>query len=70
VDGAEEGHQTMSEDLSAPQVAAIMAAILEVTGARDMVELGTVNVSKEQWQEAYKIAGVPWTDYSENWPTH
>jgi hypothetical protein len=43
------------------QVAAILEAILEVTGARDAKELNTLNVTKEQWREAYEVAGIPWT---------
>jgi hypothetical protein len=62
----------MSEELTDAQVAAIMAAILKITGAGSLLELGSreTAVTKEQWREAYEIAGVPWTDYNENWQTH
>ena len=53
--------------LSETQVSAVMAAILEVTGAGNLAELdrsGKVP-TKEQWREAYDLAGVPWEDYEE-----
>ena len=51
-------------ELSEVQTAAIMAAILEVTGSKDLLELSSRGgATMEQWREAYDIAGVPWEDY-------
>jgi hypothetical protein len=53
--------------LTEAQVAAVMAAILEVTGGQSLIELEKQGkaVTKEQWRAAYDIAGVPWEDYEE-----
>jgi hypothetical protein len=59
----------MSE-ITGEQFAAVMAAILEVTGARNLAQLEARHVTKEQWRKAYEIADVPWSDYDENWQTH
>ena len=54
----------MMSDLTEDQVSAIMAAMQKLTGARNMKELITKHVpTKEQWREAYDIAGVPWQDF-------
>ena len=54
-------------ELSEAQVAAVMAAILEVTGSKDLLELSSRGgATMEQWREAYDIAGVPWADYEES----
>ena len=51
-------------ELSEAQVAAVMAAILEITGSKDLQELSSRGeATMEQWREAYDIAGVPWADY-------
>jgi hypothetical protein len=63
-----EGSVTGDDELSQAQLAAVMAAILRVTGASKITEIG--DVTKEQWREAFEIAGVPWQDYDENWQTH
>ena len=53
-------------ELSEAQVAAVMAAILEVTGSKDLQELSSRGgATMEQWREAYDIAGVPWEDYED-----
>jgi hypothetical protein len=44
--------------ITVDQVAAILRAILKVTGARNAKELNTLNVTKERWREAYDLAGV------------
>ena len=59
----------MDDELTRDQISAIMAAILKVSGARNYEELSRIAVTKEQWREAYKIAGVLWTGYDENWQT-
>jgi N-acyl-L-homoserine lactone synthetase len=53
---------TGEDELTQAQLAAVMAAILKVTGASLITEIGTV--TKEQWREAFEIAGVPWKDES------
>ena len=45
-------------DITTKEVAAILRAILEVTGVRDARELKTLNVTKEQWRESYQRAGM------------
>ena len=54
--------------LGEKQLAAVMAAILEVTGAKNLLELEerAVTVTKEQRREAYDIAGVGWEDYEDS----
>jgi hypothetical protein len=59
---------TGEDELTQAQLAAVMAAILKVTGAEHITEIGFV--TKEQWREAFEIAGVPWKDEDENWKTH
>ena len=56
----------MPRELSQAQTVAIMAAILEVTGSKDLLELSSRGgATMEQWREAYDLAGVPWEDYEE-----
>ena len=55
----------MKGTITVLQVAAILEAILEITGARGANDLNIIKVTKEQWREAYGIAGVPWTSYEE-----
>jgi hypothetical protein len=54
----------MMTDLTEGQVSALLLALQKVTGARNMKELVTKHApTKEQWREAYDLAGVPWEDY-------
>ena len=54
--------------LGEKQSAAVMASVLEITGAKNLLELEerAVQVTKEQWREAYDIAGVGWEDYEDS----
>jgi hypothetical protein len=50
------------KELTQAQAFAIIAAILDVTGAKNLAELAEKEPTKEQWREAYKRAGVPYLD--------
>ena len=52
------------KELSEAELAAVMAAILQITGSKSLTEFETQHLpTTEQWHEAYAIAGVPWEDY-------
>jgi hypothetical protein len=53
--------------LTGAQVAAVMEAILGVTGSPSLMAMESKGraVTKKQWREAYDLAGVPWEDYEE-----
>ncbi len=54
------------KELSEAELAAVMAAILQITCSKSLTEFETKHLpTTEQWHEAYAIAGVPWEGYEE-----
>lgn len=51
-------------ELSESELIAVMAAILQITGSKNLTEFeAKPPPTPEQWYEAYAMAGIPWEDY-------
>ena len=54
------------KELSEPELIAVIEAILQITGSKNLTEFETNHPpTQQQWHEAYAIAGIPWEDYEE-----